>query len=867
MSKAKTIYLNDYTPSPFSILKCDLVFDIFKEFTLVTNTIHVKADKDAKELVLNGENLELISIKYNTELLQDYKLNDISLILSDLDSEFTLEIITKIYPHKNTELEGLYYSSDMYCTQNEPEGFRKITYFLDRPDVMSVFTTKVIADKKTSPILLSNGNFLESGELENNRHYALWHDPFLKPTYLFALVAGDFGYISDTFTTMNDREIELNIYCDKGNENRCYHAMNSLKKAMKWDEDVYGREYDLDIYNIVAVDSFNMGAMENKGLNIFNSAYVLADEDKATDSNFLGIESVIAHEYFHNWTGNRITCRDWFQLTLKEGLTVFRDQCFSADMNSAVTQRISDVKSLRERQFLEDASPTAHPIKPKSYIEINNFYTSTIYEKGAEVIRMIYTMLGKERFKDAMDLYFETFDGQAVRTEDFLWAMSEGGKIDLKQFERWYHQERTPILHVSHKYNKNEKKYILSLRQEVPNSVDDKIQKPYHFPLEIALFKEDGTIYNIDNSLSYPKGISSSLTAHVREENESFIFENIDSKPILSINRNFTAPIKVIDKDSNHAFLMRYDSDGFNRYEASQSFIKEILFNLINDVKYDCNEYLDAFETVLYDESIDMMLKSQILEFPTTSLLMQEQDIIDVDAIYNAKKILKNLIFLRFEDKMQEIYLNIHEPSNSKIDAENIGKRALKNILLEFLISSKEYDKVELTIEQYKKSITMTDRIVALELLENYAPTYSEKYIKEFYDKYKCDTLVMNKYLSILAAADRDDVLDRVQALQNDEVYDIKVPNLVRSLLGAFARNTRHFHDKSGKGYSFIADKIIQLDKINPMIAASLAGAFKSYKRLDKLHQKSMKNELERILSVETLSKNVYEIVEKLIKG
>jgi aminopeptidase N len=525
-------------------------------------------------------------------------------------------------------------------------------------------------------------------------------------------------------------------------------------------------------------------------------------------------------------------------------------------MNSAVTQRISDVKSLRERQFLEDASPTAHPIKPESYIEINNFYTSTIYEKGAEVIRMIYTMLGKERFRDAMNLYFKTFDGQAVRTEDFLWAMSEGGKIDLSQFTRWYHQERTPLLHVSEEYNENERRYTLYLRQEIPNSVDNKIQKPYHFPLEIALFKDNGDTFHIDNSL-----------LHVRSENEKFIFENIDSKPILSINRNFTAPIKLIHKDTNHAFLMKYDSDGFNRYEASQTFAKEVLFNLMSDKSFTCKDYLDAFEVILEDDSVDLMLKSQILELPSTTLMMQAQDIIDVDAIYESKKILRELIFSRFEDKMQDIYIKLHEPLNSDIDSQNIGKRALKNILLEFLISSQKDDKISLASLQYEESITMTDRIVALDLLENYAPIKAEKYINEFYKKYKCDTLVMNKYFSILAAADRDDVLDRVQALQNDEAYDVKVPNLVRSLIGVFARNARHFHAKTGYGYSFIADKIIELDKINPMIAASLSGAFKSYKRLDELHQDLMGNELKRILSIESLSKNVFEIVEKILKG
>ncbi len=858
MSQARVNYLKDYTPSAFSITKCDLIFDIFDTHTCVTNTMQMQCKSDNEVLILNGEGLQLETLTCNGENIDTHDLSDTFLSVRNLPKVFTLEIVTIIYPHKNTELEGLYRSSDIYCTQNEPEGFRRITYFLDRPDVMSVFTTKIIADKKTAPILLSNGNFLESGDMENGRHFVKWHDPFMKPTYLFALVAGDLGFINDSFITMSGREIELNIYCDHGNENRCYHAMNSLKKSMKWDEEMYGREYDLDIYNIVAVDSFNMGAMENKGLNIFNSAYVLADEDRATDQNFLGIESVIAHEYFHNWTGNRITCRDWFQLTLKEGLTVFRDQCFSADMNSAVTQRISDVKSLRERQFVEDASATSHPIKPEKYMEINNFYTATIYEKGAEVIRMIYTMLGEERFRDAMDLYFKTFDAQAVRTEDFLWAMQEGGKIDLTQFERWYHQERTPLLHVKEFYDASEQTYRLELTQEIPNSLASTPQFPYYYPLAIALFDEKGKEFDLKLERSL---------LHVSKERETFVFEDITTKPILSINRNFTAPIKVNFQDNNHAFLMRYDSDGFNRYEASMSFALEVLFKLMESKENVDEAYLDAFGTVLADKNLDLMLKSQILELPSTTLIMQAQEIVDVDAICRAKKVLKKALFERFNEEMTRQYLELHSPKNSDINSLNIGKRALKNLLLQYLVSSKRSDKISLALSQFEKSVTMTDRIIALDLLENYAPLKAEKYLNKFYKMYKNDTLVMNKYFSILAAADRDDVLERVQALQDDPVYDMKVPNLVRSLIGTFARNMLHFHSQTGCGYSFIADKIIQLDEINPMIAASLSGAFKSYSRLDKLHKNLMRHELERILAVKSISKNVFEIVQKILRN
>lgn len=867
MSQPKVNYLSDYTPSPFEILKCDLVFDIFDTHTRVCNTMVMQSPGENGTLVLNGEHLQLEMLTCNGRKVDDYACDETSLTLTNLPKNFTLEITTTIYPHQNTQLEGLYHSADMFCTQNEPEGFRRITYFLDRPDVMTVFTTKIIADKKSASVLLSNGNFVESGEVENGRHFALWHDPFKKPTYLFALVAGNLGSISDTFTTMSGREIELNIYCDQGNEDRCYHAMDSLKKAMKWDEEVYGREYDLEIYNIVAVDSFNMGAMENKGLNIFNSAYVLADADRATDQNFLGIESVIAHEYFHNWTGNRITCRDWFQLTLKEGLTVFRDQNFSADMNSPVTQRISDVKSLRERQFVEDASATAHPIKPEKYIEINNFYTATVYEKGAEVIRMIYTMLGVERFREAMDLYFKTFDAQAVRTEDFLWAMQEGGKIDLSQFERWYHQERTPILHVKEQYDSNRHTLTLELRQEIPDSVSGRAQQAYHFPLGIALFDEKGRAFDLELEQMSGQNDLERGFLHVREDEERFVFQSITSKPTLSINRNFSAPIKLKFEQNDHGFLMRYDNDGFNRYEAAQEFALEVIFALMRSPQKVNGAYLDAFGAVLKDEGIDLMLKSQILELPSMNVIMQAQEVIDVEAISKAKKVLKDAICERYENEMQALYIDLHDPFNSDINSLNIAKRAFKNLLLSYLISSQKSDKIELALLQYQQSVTMTDRIVALDLLENYAPKEAEVYLNEFYEEYHGDTLVMNKYFSILAAADREDVLDRVKALQNDPVYDVKVPNLVRSLIGVFARNMPHFHASTGAGYHFIADKIIELDRINPMIAAGLAGAFKSYPRLGTLHHELMRNELQRILLTEKLSKNVFEIVEKILKG
>ena len=585
MSKVETIYLKDYKKSEFTVKTCDLVFELFEEHTQVTNLMSItKVDKNCKNLVLNSVDLELIEIYLNDAKLDEsrYVIEKETLTVLDVGDEFKLIIINKIYPQLNSELEGLYKSGNIFCTQNEPEGFRRITPYIDRPDVMAVFKTTLVANKERYPILLSNGNRESNFRLDDGRHGITWFDPHPKPSYLFALVAGDLGVIEGKFITKSKKYVRMYIYTDKGNESKCKHAMKSLKEAMKWDEDVYGREYDLDLYNIVAVDSFNMGAMENKGLNIFNSTYVLADEDTATDANFMGIQSVIAHEYFHNWTGNRITCRDWFQLTLKEGLTVFRDQCFSADLNSKEVQRIEDVKALRERQFVEDSSPTAHPIQPNSYMAINNFYTATVYEKGAEIIRMIYTLLGEEKYRKATDLYFQTFDGQAVRTDDFLWAMSSAGGVDLKQFERWYHQSGTPKLKLDEKFSNSE--YTLTLTQIVPNAVDGSAQKPYFFPLKTALLDESG------------KEIEEK-TIIVSKETEEFVFKT-STKPILSINRDFSAPIIIEQTHNNYAFLMKHDKNSFVKYESAQSFGVETIEAMMRGEEID-EEFVKSYGHIL----------------------------------------------------------------------------------------------------------------------------------------------------------------------------------------------------------------------------------------------------------------------------
>lgn len=852
MNELKTIYLQDYKPFPFKMLSCDLEFDLFEEYALVKNVMKLqKLDESVSDIVLDSFNLNLIELWLNDLKLKDtrYILKDESLTVLNVPKKFSLKVVNKIFPHTNTELEGLYKSSSIFCTQNEPEGFRKITPYLDRPDIMSVFTTTVIADKEKYPILLSNGNKKLEQDLDNGRHSVTWHDPFPKPSYLFALVAGNLGFISDTYTTASKEHVELNIYCDLGNEEKCYHAMKSLKEAMVWDEEKYGREYDLEIYNIVAVDSFNMGAMENKGLNIFNSHYVLANKELATDSDFMGIQSVIAHEYFHNWTGNRITCRDWFQLTLKEGLTVFRDQCFSADLNSKNVQRIQAVKSLRERQFVEDASSTAHPIQPKSYMSMNNFYTATVYEKGAEVIGMIHTLIGAEAYRKATDLYFERFDGQAVTTDDFLNVMSEASGHDLSQFKRWYDQSGTPKLEVQDSFYHGI--YTIKIKQIIPKAVNGTEQKPYYFPLTIGLIGLDA------------KEILEKVLI-ISKENEEFIFEGLNSKPYLSLNRDFSAPIIIEQTGTEYPFLMKHDHNSFARYESAHSFAIDTLEEIILD-GYINSVFIEAYGYIL-DLDIDLSYKALLLELPSISTLMQRQKKIDFEPLYFAKERLEKELAHKYKAKLLELYHVNHIPRSEDIDAVSMAQRSLKNRVLRLLGTLESEDIIALVKKQYENSFTMTDKIVALDILENIDETSSKIAMADFYAKYKKDTLVMNKYFAILAGSNRKGTLERVIELQNDEVYDEKVPNLARALIGVFSKNYKYFHAKDATGYIFLADKIIEIDSINAQTASSLAGAFKMYKRLNSINKELMQKQLERIISTQTLSKNVYEIVSKILK-
>lgn len=842
--KPSVIRYIDYKEPEFFIEKTTLEFDIFEDFTIVSSKLEFKKlDKTAQHLALDAMELELLELKLDERDVTNYAYSDEKLTIKDVGDEFVLKIKNKIYPHKNSDLEGLYKSNGMFCTQNEPEGFRKITPYLDRPDVLSIYTTTIKA-YKNYPVLLSNGNLVDSFELSEDRHCAIWCDPFAKPTYLFALVAGDLGVLSDEFITQSGKRVELNIYCDKGNEQKCHFAMKSLKDAMRWDEISFDREYDLELYNIVAVDSFNMGAMENKGLNIFNSHYVLADEQSAVDSDFLGIQSVIAHEYFHNWSGNRVTCKNWFELTLKEGLTVFRDQSFSADLNGYNLVRIMDVKALRERQFSEDASPMAHPIKPDSYIAINNFYTSTIYEKGAEVIRMLSTFMGKERFKKALNLYFETFDGKAVGTDEFLWSIEQFSSIDMELFKRWYAQSRTPLLEVKQSFDDGV--FKLTLTQKISQNAEKKAQLPHYYPLKIALFEQNG-----DEILEQ--------TLTIKDEVNEFSFE-CEEKPILSINRDFSAPIIVEFDECEYIFLMKHDKNGFSRYEAIHKVILQNLQNILQNKDID-ERFLDAYGYIL-DEEIDSSLKAYMIDIASIESLASMQKSIDFEKLCDARDELKRVLSVAFEQKLLSIYEANYAKDSVELDMQSMAKRALANRALSLLPSATKKD---LAKHQYYNSLSMNDKIAALSVLSN-QDCVDE--LEHFYNNYAHISALAQKYFSIIAQSDHSDVLHRVMKLQKDRYYDKNVPNLFRSLIFSFSKNHRYFHAKDGSGYRFVASEIVAMDDVNAQMASSLASSsFKVYPRLSSANKIILKQELEFILSHDNISKNLYEVISKIISN
>ena len=879
-----TIYLNDYQPPAFFINKTELTFELETQtaeqdvVTIVRSRLGFLRNKDRNKsddsLRLHGQSLQLKSISIDGEALspQAYERDDEGLTIHSVADSFVLEIETWIKPEQNKALEGLYQSSGNFCTQCEAQGFRHITYYLDQPDVMSSFSTTIIANKAQYPVLLSNGNLIEQGDIGSDKHFAKWHDPFKKPAYLFALVAGDLVKIEDSYTTMSGRDVALQIFVEQQNADKCEHAMNSLKKSMQWDEQTFGLEYDLDIYMIVAVEDFNMGAMENKGLNVFNAKYVLAKPDSATDGDYEGIEGVIGHEYFHNWTGNRVTCRDWFQLSLKEGLTVFRDQEFTSDMQSRAVKRIDDVRILRAHQFAEDASPMAHPIRPAQYMQINNFYTVTVYNKGAEVIRMIHTLLGKENFRKGMDLYFRRHDGQAVTTEDFVSAMSDASQIDLSQFDSWYNQAGTPKVTVNSYYLADEKKFILELQQhceltayETLNTPDKKVKDPFFIPVKIGLLNQQGEVI-LEQTLSLTK------------ETQKFEFNEIQEEPILSFLRDFSAPVIVqysndktaesITKD--RAFLMAHDTDPFNRWEAGQQLASQLILDAVNSNaefnQQNLDKFIYAYKQILNDESLDNALKSQALILPGESYLLEQLDVADVDAVYAKRKQLKLMIFKQLKNHFAAIYQSLEPNETYLFNAKNAGNRSLRNLCLSYLMAEANEAAAELGYAHFTAANNMTDSIAALGLMVHIDSELTLQALSEFEQRWSHDALVMDKWFMVQAAAQHKNALANVQRLMQHPCFDLKNPNKVRSLIGVFAAgNLQAFHATNGEAYQFVMDQILALDKFNPQIAARLIKGFSRWRRYNETRQQLMQAELQRAAK-ESLSKDSYEIVTKSLE-
>ncbi len=878
-SLPQTIYLKDYTPPNYLIETCDLYFNIFDDHTLVTN--EMKLVKNPKAVInsddflkLDGVNLELITLSMNEKIVpkEDYEVNETSLTLKNTPDFFTLKIETKIYPEKNFALEGLYKSGSILCTQMEAQGFRKVTYYLDRPDVMASFTTTIEADKNKYPYLLSNGDLISNEILENNRQRNYWKDPFKKPCYLFALVAGDLEKVEDFYETKSGKRVTLQIFVDKGNEDRCDFAMQSLKKSMEWDEKRFDLEYDLNTYMIVAVDSFNMGAMENKGLNIFNSGYVLATPKTTTDTQYVAIESVIGHEYFHNWTGNRVTCRDWFQLTLKEGLTVFRDQEFTSDIRSRAVTRIDEVNSLRSYQFPEDAGPMAHPIRPSSYMEINNFYTSTVYNKGAEVIRMIHTIIGEEAFQQGMKRYFELFDGQAVTTEDFIdsmaWSSKDSFAPHVDKFKNWYSQAGTPTVKVQSKYEN--KTLTLSLSQSCEDTPGQTNKSPFFIPINFSFLDTKGKhlSFSSDNKNVRLKDNNTGLILFFDKQID-ITFENISEKPNLSLLRDYSAPVYLEYEYSydDFAFFMASETDPFNRWEASQKIYQNEVEALIKDPNKDINPALIvAVGKVILDKETDPALLSRLLSLPSISYLSQFHEVYDPYEIYFALKKIVTTITKEYKSELEDLYAWCAKNEFTNSETE-MGYRALKNKAL-LLLSQQEFtDNKEMEIfkNHYFNSKNMTDQITGLGCFNDLEESHKKEVFDDFYKTFKDDSLTINKWFSIQAVSSTKGTLEKIKTLSKDPVFNIKEPNKCYALFRTLPINTLEFHNPDGSGYDYYTEKIIEIDKFNPQVASRLVSAFNIWKKLEPKRSQLMQKCIEKVVRQKDLSKNTFEIASKAL--
>ncbi len=875
---AKTIYLKDYRPPDYLIDRVELSFDLGEQATEVRSRLFVRRNPACEQasppLILDGEGLELLELSLDDRPLSadDYLIEAGQLRVAAVPSQFTLTSRVRIRPQENTSLEGLYRSNGMYCTQCEAEGFRHITFFADRPDVMAEFSTEIVADRSRYPVLLSNGNCIEEESLADGRHRVVWRDPFPKPCYLFALVAGDLRFQQDSYTTGSGRQVDLRIYVEPENIDKCDHAMRSLKHAMAWDEKQYGREYDLDIFMIVAVNDFNMGAMENKGLNIFNAKFVLARPDTATDRDYQGIEGVIAHEYFHNWTGNRITCRDWFQLSLKEGLTVFRDQEFSADMGSRGVKRIEDVRLLRSHQFAEDAGPMAHPVRPDSYMEINNFYTVTVYEKGAEVVRMQANLLGPDLYRKATDLYFERHDGQAVTTDDFVRCMEDASGRDLSQFRNWYRFAGTPEVSVRSAYDAEKGSYRLDFSQHCPDTPGQQEKPPFHIPVEAALLSRDGEELPLQLAAeSTPQG--SSRVLELTEAEQGFEFIGLNEAPVPSLLRGFSAPVKLnYDySDEELMFLMARDTDDFNRWDAAHTLAQRTLMGLVasrqagEPLSVDAG-FVDAFAQALNDRKADKALLSEVLSLPSESTLGDQMAVVDVEAIHAVREWLRQQLAARLHDDLLQIYRENTSSGGYDIAPASMARRSLKNLALGYLMQLDAPEIRDLAMEQFRQADNMTDVMAALGALVNRDCPEQEVALAEFETRWRDDPLVMDKWFAVQAGARLPGTLERVKALMTHPAFSIRNPNKVRSLIGVFcSANLIGFHAADGSGYRFLTDQVLTLDGLNPQVAARMLRIMSRWRRYDPSRQALMKAQFERVLAKPEVSRDLFEIASKSV--
>jgi aminopeptidase N len=871
----RPVRLEDYRPPDWLVKTVDLDVSLHPTATRVRARLALEPNPKGTPgapLVLDGDGLSLKSLALDgAPLASDaYTATPDRLTVPAPARPLTLDIETLVDPSANTQLMGLYRSSGTYCTQCEAEGFRRITYFPDRPDVMAVYTTRVEAEKDEAPVLLANGNFSRGGDIAGtNRHFAVWHDPFPKPSYLFALVGGKLGCVTDTFKTMSGRDVELRIYVEPGKEDRCGYALDSLKRAMRWDEEKFGREYDLDIFMIVAVSDFNMGAMENKGLNIFNDKYVLASPETATDADYASIEAVIAHEYFHNWTGDRITCRDWFQLSLKEGLTVFRDQEFSADQRSRPVERIGDVRGLRANQFVEDAGPLAHPVRPALYHEINNFYTSTVYEKGAEVVRMLSVLLGREGFRRGMDLYFQRHDGHAATVEDFIACFADANSADLSQFMRWYSQAGTPELAVTGRFDRKSKTFRLDVAQTVPPTPGQPVKEPMTIPLALGLVGPDGRDLPLmcEDGGRLERGV---LT--LSQPAESFTFTGIAERPALSLNRGFAAPIKVsVNAGADDLkFLAAHDSDPFNRWQAVQSLATGLLIEAATGRAGKAQGdrgLIDALAAILADPKLEPAFVAQALSLPSEADIARDigRDV-DPDAVLAARRGLRVKIGGALHDVLAAMHRRMSDNAPYSPDAASAGRRALKNVSLDLLAADGGDEGIALAANQFETADNMTDEMAALVTLSLHDRPVRAVALDDFYRRYQGDPLVIDKWFALQAAIPEPATLDRVRKLTEHPAFSFANPNRLRALIGAFAQlNQTQFNRPDGAGYAFLADTVLALDPKNPQVAARLLSAFKSWRALEPGRRARAEATLRRVAAAENLSRDVSDIVTRAL--